>query len=54
MSKIYQQKDSHANENDRLALATLLIKLGYKVRIGKEKKEGKSTYIYFIEYEEQK
>ena len=54
MAKIYPQKDSHANENDRLALATLLIKLGYKVRIGKEKKEGKSTYIYFIEYEEQK
>ena len=54
MPKIYAQKDSHINENDRLALASLLIKLGYKVRIGKEKKEGKSTNVYFVEYEEQK
>lgn len=54
MPKIYPQTNSHANENDRLALASLLIKLGYKVRIGKEKKEGKSVYVYFVEYEEQK
>lgn len=52
--KIYPQKDTHINENDRLELAALLVKFGYTVRIGKEKVEGKSTNTYFVEYTEGK
>lgn len=42
------------NDEDRQALACLLIKAGYTVRIGKEKPEGSKTYIYFVEYWEEK
>lgn len=52
MMKIFSQKGSTLNENDRLDLARLLIKAGYRVRIGKEKLNGSNTYTYFIEYEE--
>lgn len=52
MPKIMGQKSGSWNESDRLQLATLLIKAGYKVRIGKEKTTGK-TSIIFVEYEEQ-
>lgn len=52
MIRIYPQRCGALNENDRLDLARLLIKAGYKVRIGKEKMNGGSTYTYFIEYEE--
>jgi hypothetical protein len=54
-NKIYAQKNGSANEQDRLALAALLVKMGYTVRIGKEKRsEGKSTiYTHFVEYKEE-
>ena len=51
--KIYPQKNGAANETDRLALASLLIKMGYTVRIGKEKKENKNQNIVFVEYWEE-
>lgn len=52
MIRIYPQRGGALNEKNRLDLARLLIKAGYKVRIGKEKMNGGSTYTYFIEYEE--
>jgi hypothetical protein len=48
--KIYCQKHGSMNEVDRLELARLLLKSGYIVRIGRERKPGKSTYNYFVEY----
>lgn len=50
--KISAQKGATVNNEDRLALATLLIKHGYSVRIGKEKAEGKQTSTIFVGYEE--
>ena len=50
--KITAQNGAKVNEQDRLALATLLIKHGYSVRIGKEKAEGKQTSTIFVGYEE--
>lgn len=38
------------NDDDRQAIATLLIKAGYAVRIGKEQPGGKGKTIYFVEY----
>lgn len=38
------------NDEDRLALASLLIKFGYTVRIGKEKKEGAKANTIFVAY----
>lgn len=52
MIRILPQKGGALNENDRLDLARLLIKAGYRVRIRKEKLNGSNTYTYFIEYEE--
>ncbi len=50
-NKIYPQKHGTSNEADRLALATLLVKMGYTVRIGKEKKEAKnSPNVAYVEY----
>ena len=49
--RIYQQKDAKVNEQDRLALASLLLKFGYTVRIGKERQDGKSTNVFFVGYE---
>jgi len=37
-------------EADRLALANLLVKAGYSVRIGREKEGSKSTYRHFVEF----
>lgn len=37
--KIVAQKDAKVNDSDRLALASLLIKFGYTVRIGNERKD---------------
>ena len=48
-NRIVSNKTLTFNNEDRLALATLLVKAGYSVRIGKEKTEGKSTTITFIE-----
>ena len=50
--KIVPQRDAKINDADRLALATLLVKFGYTVRIGKEKKDGKSTNVFFVAYKE--
>ena len=51
MLKIYLQKYGSWNENDRLEAARLFVKLGYGVRVGKEKVQGKNTLAYFIEIE---
>ena len=48
--KIYQQQDGKANEADRQLLASLLIKFGYTVRIGTERKDGSKTNTYFVAY----
>lgn len=49
--KIYSLKPNMLNEADRLELATLLIKAGYTVRIGREKSsQGKPTAnVIFVE-----
>lgn len=53
--RIYTQKQGALNDNDRQAMAALLIKAGYTVRIGKERPAGKTSgaYIYFVEYWEE-
>lgn len=48
--RIYPQKDAKVNDADRLELATLLIKFGYTVRIGKERKDGKTTNVSYVAY----
>ena len=40
------------NEEDRLQLAALLIKAGYKVHIGYGDVPGKKAKEYYVEYEE--
>ena len=49
--KIIAQKDAKVNESDRQALASLLVKFGYKVYIGRERKDGKKTNEIFVAYE---
>lgn len=45
--KIYSEK---LNETDRLNLASILIKAGFTVKLGRSKKEnGKQGYRYFVE-----
>jgi hypothetical protein len=53
MAKIFVQPNGKANDEDRLALATLLIKLGYTVRLGKERREGQKQNVLYVEYKEQ-
>lgn len=48
--KIIAQKSAKVNDEDRLALAALLIKFGYTVRIGKEKREGEKASTIFVAY----
>lgn len=48
--KIVAQKGAKVNDEDRLALAALLIKFGYTVRIGKEKREGEKASTIFVAY----
>ena len=48
--KIYQQRDGKVNEADRQQLAALLIKFGYTVRIGKERKDGSKANTYYVAY----
>ena len=48
--KICQQRDGKVNEADRLQLASLLIKFGYTVRVGKERKDGEKANTYFVAY----
>ena len=52
-NRIKALKGSVLNADDRYAIANLLIKAGYSVRIVKEKPENKSTFQYFIEYWEE-
>lgn len=51
--RIYTQKDAKVNDADRLALAQLLLKFGYTVRINKERKDGKTTNQYYIAFSKQ-
>ena len=37
-------------EEDRLAVAAVLVKNGYMVRQTRERVEGKRSYKYFLEY----
>lgn len=49
--KICSVKQNALNEQDRLELATLLIKAGYSVRLGREQKSPTNkAYSYFVEY----
>ena len=51
-TRIIAQKGAKTNDEDRLALAALLIKFGYTVRIGREKKEGDKATTIFVGYSE--
>ena len=42
---------ARTNEEDRLQLANLLVKFGYKVSIGYGEVQGKKAKEYFVEYE---
>lgn len=48
--RIYSVKNNALNEQDRLALANLLIKAGYTVKIGIEKKPGSKVNVKFVEF----
>lgn len=48
--RIYSVKNNALNEQDRLALANLLIKAGYTVKIGIEKKLGSKVNVKFVEF----
>jgi hypothetical protein len=50
--KIYTLKSGTSNEADRLELARLLIKMGYTVRVDREKIGSKDVYRHFVEYNE--
>ena len=41
------------NTEDRVAIAQLLVKAGYTVRLGKDKVPGKNTVYHFVEYWEE-
>lgn len=44
----------NSSEADRLAVAAVLLKNRYTVRIGSETPAGKRKPVYFVEYEEQR
>lgn len=48
--KITAQKGATVNNEDRLSLATLLIKHGYSVRIGKDKSEGRTSATIYVAF----
>jgi len=49
--KITAQKGNTSNEADRLAVAAILLKWGYTVRIGKTKPaKGQGAATYHVEY----
>lgn len=48
-----EQRIYDLNEADMLELGKTLLKLGYTVRIGKERKDGKTTNQYYIAYSKQ-
>lgn len=35
---------------ERMELCRLLVKAGYTVRFGRERRDGKNVYEYFVEY----
>lgn len=41
-------------EQDRLTVASILVKNGYTVRQFKERVEGKRSYLYYLEYSKPK
>lgn len=41
-------------EQDRLTVAAILVKNGYTVRQLRDRKEGKRSYLYFLEYNKPK
>lgn len=51
-NKIIPPKKNSLSEEDRLKLATLLIKAGFTVRVDKEK--NGNTTSYYVEYWEEK
>lgn len=54
MARIYEQKAAKLTESDWLELAQLLIKAGYTVRKGREKKNPKTNaYTHFVEFTEE-
>lgn len=50
--RVYSVISNALNNEDRQAIANLLIKAGYTTRIGRERSSDKpnSPYIYFVEY----
>ena len=40
--------------DDRLTMASILLKNGYAVQITKSERDSKKSYDYFVEYEEAK
>ena len=50
MPRIQPQTTGSLNEQDRLELAKLLVKAGYSVKLGRERKPKASGYDYFVEY----
>jgi hypothetical protein len=41
-------------EQDRLTVASILVKNGYTVRQFRERVEGKRSYLYYLEYSKPK
>lgn len=42
-----------SSEADRLTVAAIMVKNGYKVSQGKMKNPGKKNYLHFLEYSKQ-
>ena len=40
------------SEEDRLKLLALLGKLGYRVRMGRERPTPNGSFVYFVEFDE--
>ena len=51
-NKIYN-KSTKLNDEDRIQLATLLIKAGYASKIGSEALDGKKQKTYYVEFWEE-
>ena len=41
---------SEINKEERITLCGLLIKAGYTVRIGRERRGSQNKYYYYVEY----
>ena len=50
MARIYNLSGK-LNEDDRIALAGLLFKAGYRVRPGKEQLEGRKSKTLYVEFD---